>query len=201
MESNEKSMRKWNSLDAGSLIDFSDIKNFNGFGGCACKFGDYNDLFKVYHLGLDFGPGYYSNDKVVDGLSASTPVRAVSDGKIQSILIPGLCRETAGGYYTQSILLRHEPPEEYYDTEGYDIEDPASLYCHIILSVQVGEHVKRGQKIATLYDKHERDMWTAPNHLHLELGVIGLMGNMYPYLKNRIDPMQIIEGLEEVFRK
>ena len=72
----------------------------------------------------------------------------------------------------------------------------ASGYCHVVPQVDVGDSVKKGQQIATLYNTSS--LYPLPINLQLELGNSKTLNKKYPFLNELVDPLEIISGLKEI---
>lgn len=99
------------------------------------------------HTGFDFAAYLNTKGKAVLGLPPHTPVRAIADGIVRMVNIweEPFYREICIGHTSQPLGAE-------------------SLYTHVAPSIEIGQHVKRGEIIGRLYSTDEDLI-----HLHLSL--------------------------------
>lgn len=163
--------------------------------GCRYGIGGYNELRTVYarskhfdsvgeprrlHLGVDIWG------------AAGTPVYAFMGGQVQSFAF----NDNYGDYGATLILLHQLDGMSFY-----------TLYGHIslrdIATLNEGDYMIRGQRIAHFGEPHENGHW--PPHLHFQVILeLGVKKGDYPgvckfserkkYLANCPDPNLILQG-------
>ncbi len=185
-----KEALRWSpGLSVTSPIYPNDIEGFSKW----VKYGKFvDDCVSSYdnHFGHDFilyldkqGVEHYS-------LDSGTPVRAIADGVVKSFEIDD----------TSSLFENNDNVFDYalFMVVEHNDFGLASGYCHIVPQVDIGDEVKKGQQIATLYDTFPLPSVVLPIHLHLELGNSKILNKRYPFLNELIDPLEIIPGLKEI---
>ncbi len=162
----------------GDLKDFSRWVVYGGF-----QRQHQSGRVDETHLGHDFIS--YLDTRGVEhfNLPVATPVRAVADGLVQAVL-RGPETSTLRDYELL-LVLQHQ---------GF-----VSGYAHVVPQVSVGDRVRRGQVIATLYDSSQQyPTITLPTNLHLELGSAAGLNDKYPFFDSYVDPLEVLAGLREM---
>lgn len=137
------------------------------------------------HLGLDFISYLDIDGEENFGLEKSTEVLAIGEGVVMAIHSPGQT-EFYRRYQTYLVLQHNR-------------NRLASGYCHINPTVRVGESVKKGQPIGTLYDSLEPGNWAVPTHLHFELGRIKTDGSNQEPISDKEDPLIALPRNRDLF--
>lgn len=167
-------------ISPGDIEGFSQWAMYGGF-----EYYHNSDRTDKSHLGHDF-ISYIDKQGVEHfGLDPDTSVRAIADGVVKSI-------ETGKG----SKSLRDYELFMVIEHNDFGL---ASGYCHVVPQVDVGDEVKKGQQIATLYNpflQYQDNI--LPINLHLELGNSKTLNREYPFLSGLADPLDIIPGLKEI---
>lgn len=133
------------------------------------------------HHGHDF-ISYLDGQQVEHfGLHPHTPVRAIADGVVKSII------KNSGRFsdYETYLVVQH-------NNLGL-----SSGYVHVVPVVNVGDKIKKGQVLATLYDTSVEAM-SLPTHLHFELGNAKVQNPQYPFFNDLVDPLDILPRLREM---
>ncbi len=171
------------NLDLAHPILPDDINGFSKwvlYGGFKKYY--HNGRTDESHLGHDFISYLDTQGEEHFRLPPATPVRAVEDGRVMNIFYAA--KDEAFWDYSQYLLIQH-------NETGL-----ASGYVHVVPQVKVGESVKRGQVIATLYDTSVLyPSISLPTNLHFELGT---KTRKYPFLEGYVDPLDILSGLREM---
>ncbi|MBU0665765.1 MAG: M23 family metallopeptidase [Nanoarchaeota archaeon] len=170
------------SLDIGHPIFPEDVKGFTKwvmYGG----FKKYHNSGRhdESHLGHDFVSHLDEEQVEHFRLHSDTPVRAVADGVVKSII------RNNGRFseYETYLIVQH-------NELGL-----VSGYVHVVPQVNIGDEVRKGQVLATLYDTSVEAM-SLPTHLHLELGNAKVQNESYPFFNDLVDPLNILPGLKEM---
>lgn len=172
--------KKWvANLDLVRPIDEKDIEDFK-------QWIIYN-TFSPNHLGFDFISYLNVEDKEHFNLERKTFVRAIADGDIIAIHSPG-GTEFFKDYQTY-LVMQH------------NFHGLASGYCHIVPIVKVGQHVKKGEPIGTLYEQTKPKGFAAPIHLHFELGKYNGKESERNPLVEHTDPLTILPKQNNLYTK
>jgi len=135
--------------------------------------------FSDEHEGYDFGAYITADGKVVFGLPENTPVRAIADGHVYSLIKPG---GDFGGYAARVGL-----------THGDHMLGLGSQYDHMIPHQDILDgknEVKKGETIGHLY-KDPGNKEGRLVHLHFML----TSGGMRPKI---VDPSSMFDGLDDI---
>jgi murein DD-endopeptidase MepM/ murein hydrolase activator NlpD len=174
------------NLDIGNPVSREDIKGLTKWVMYA-GFRTFHQYEKEYVAKWNLGKDHHGHDFIsyLDeqhvehfGLHPNTPVRAIADGVVKSII------RNDGRFteYETYLIVQHN---------GIGL---SSGYVHVVPIVNVGEKVRKGQVLATLYDTSVEAM-SLPTHLHFELGNAKVQNNQYPFFNDLVDPLDILPGL------
>ncbi len=137
------------------------------------------------HTGHDFIAYLDKDEKEHMCLPPNTPVRAIADGIVRAIFsFETDCKFYEG--YLMYVIIQH------------NMHGLASGYGHVVPHINIGDNVRRGQTIATLYDTSVLyPDKILPTHLHFELGCNKLNKDSFE-LVDLVDPLKMIPGLKEI---
>ncbi len=170
-------------LDTELAIDGQDIPGFKAWINWNDADIDRSGYRKGYHQGVDFAAYLTTDDEIVLGLPPDTPVRAVADGKINTIAA------TPDAGYNGWILVEHGKPDCKME----------SIYRHVVAKEGLKGHteIKKGDVIGTLYvDKPREGNSGRLVHLHLEMtdgGESPADARMSKFEEKLVSPLTILD--------